>query len=54
MGTAHECVAKLQELRDAGVDEFMLYGSTPAENASLIRAWRDHTEEEEKDRVAAG
>lgn len=41
-GSADDCVKKLQEYRDAGADEICFYGSTPAENASLIRAWREH------------
>lgn len=42
IGSVDTCVARLREYRDAGVDEFALYGSTPQENASLIRGWRVH------------
>jgi 5,10-methylenetetrahydromethanopterin reductase len=43
-GSVEDCVEKLQAYRDAGADEISFYGSTPAENASLIRAWREHSE----------
>jgi probable F420-dependent oxidoreductase len=43
IGSTRQCVARLQELKDVGVDEFALYGSTPTENATLISAWRDHS-----------
>jgi hypothetical protein len=33
----------MQAYRDAGADEISTYGSTPAENAGLIRAWREHS-----------
>lgn len=42
VGSVHECVKTLQRYRDAGADEIDLYGSTPAENAALIRAWAVH------------
>ena len=42
-GSLEDCVAKMQAYRDTGVDEISTYGSTPAENAGLIRAWREHT-----------
>ena len=42
-GSLEDCVAKMQEYRDAGADEISTYGSTPAENAGLIRAWREHS-----------
>jgi alkanesulfonate monooxygenase SsuD/methylene tetrahydromethanopterin reductase-like flavin-dependent oxidoreductase (luciferase family) len=41
IGSADECVRKLREFKDAGVDELALYGSTPAENAAVIAAWRE-------------
>lgn len=41
-GPVDDCVKKMQEYRDAGADEICFYGSTPAENASLIQAWREH------------
>jgi 5,10-methylenetetrahydromethanopterin reductase len=41
IGTVDECVNKLREFREAGVDELALYGSTPAENAAVIAAWRE-------------
>jgi probable F420-dependent oxidoreductase len=42
-GSVEDCVAKLQRYKDAGADEICFYGSTTAENASLIRAWREHS-----------
>lgn len=41
IGTVAQCVERLAEYRATGVDEIAIYGSTPAENASLIAAWRD-------------
>lgn len=43
MGSVAECVQKLQEFRDAGADEICTYGSTPAQNAKLIAAWRERS-----------
>jgi 5,10-methylenetetrahydromethanopterin reductase len=43
LGSVHQCVAKLREYKDAGADELTTYGSSPAQNASLIQAWREHT-----------
>jgi 5,10-methylenetetrahydromethanopterin reductase len=43
IGTVEDCVRKLQEFRDAGADEVCTYGSTPAQNAGLIAAWRERT-----------
>lgn len=42
-GSLETCVAKMQAYRDAGAHEICFYGSTPAENAGLIRAWRERT-----------
>jgi 5,10-methylenetetrahydromethanopterin reductase len=42
-GSVEDCVAKMQRYREAGAHEICFYGSTPAENAGLIRAWREHT-----------
>jgi probable F420-dependent oxidoreductase len=42
-GSIEDCVAKMQAYRDAGADEISTYGSTPAENARLIAAWREHS-----------
>jgi 5,10-methylenetetrahydromethanopterin reductase len=39
IGTAADCVASLQRFRDAGADEIVTYGSTPAQNAGLASAW---------------
>ncbi|MHB8693281.1 MAG: TIGR03857 family LLM class F420-dependent oxidoreductase [Solirubrobacteraceae bacterium] len=39
-GTASECVHTLRRFIDAGADEIATYGSTPAQNAGLIAAWR--------------
>lgn len=41
IGRVDECVAALRRFRDAGADEVATYGSTPAQNAALIAAWRD-------------
>lgn len=40
MGSLAECVAKMAEYKAAGADEICFYGSTAAENASLVAAWR--------------
>lgn len=41
IGTVDECVANLRRFIDAGADEIVTYGSTPAQNAELVAAWRD-------------
>lgn len=41
IGTVDECVSNLQRFIDAGADEIVTYGSTPAQNAELVAAWRD-------------
>jgi 5,10-methylenetetrahydromethanopterin reductase len=41
IGSVDECIRKIREYRDAGADEIGFYGSTPAENAALVDAWRD-------------
>lgn len=40
LGTAERCARKLQEFKNAGVDEITTYGSTPSQNAGLMSAWR--------------
>ena len=40
IGSVADCVRKIREYRDAGADEIGFYGSTPAENADVIAAWR--------------
>jgi alkanesulfonate monooxygenase SsuD/methylene tetrahydromethanopterin reductase-like flavin-dependent oxidoreductase (luciferase family) len=40
IGSVDQCVARFEQLRAAGVDEIACYGSTPADNAALIAAWR--------------
>ncbi|EHB56464.1 Luciferase-like, subgroup [Mycolicibacterium rhodesiae JS60] len=40
IGTVSECVAQLKSFRDAGADEIVTYGSTPAQNAAVAAAWR--------------
>jgi probable F420-dependent oxidoreductase len=42
IGSPQTCVQKIQQYKDAGADEIALYGSTPAQNESLIAAWRAH------------
>ena len=44
IGTAAACVRHVQRYRDAGAHEVDLYGSTPAQNAGLIQAWRNRPE----------
>jgi 5,10-methylenetetrahydromethanopterin reductase len=41
VGSIAECVKTLAAFRAAGADELATYGSTPGQNAALIRAWRD-------------
>jgi probable F420-dependent oxidoreductase len=41
IGSVERCIARLHELRAAGVDEIACYGSTPVENAALVTAWRE-------------
>ena len=41
IGSVDECVRKIREYRDAGADEIGFYGSTPAENAAVVEAWRE-------------
>jgi 5,10-methylenetetrahydromethanopterin reductase len=41
IGSVDECVRTLRAYRDVGVDEIGCYGSTPDDNARLIRAWRE-------------
>lgn len=40
-GSLADCVAKMDEYKAAGADEICFYGSTAAENAALVAAWRD-------------
>jgi 5,10-methylenetetrahydromethanopterin reductase len=40
IGTAAQCVARLQEYRDAGADEIATYGSSPVQNAEVLKLWR--------------
>ena len=44
IGSAFDCVRRVQRYRDAGADEIDLYGSTPTQNAGLLQAWRDRPE----------
>jgi alkanesulfonate monooxygenase SsuD/methylene tetrahydromethanopterin reductase-like flavin-dependent oxidoreductase (luciferase family) len=41
-GSLADCVTKMQAYKDAGAHEICFYGSTSAENAGLIGAWREH------------
>lgn len=41
LGSPARCLDHLEALKAVGVDEFALYGSTPAQNAGLIAAWRE-------------
>ena len=40
LGSIEHCVERLGQFRDAGADEIATYGSTPAQNAGLLAAWR--------------
>ena len=40
IGTAEACCQTLQSFFDAGVDDIVFHGSTPAQNDGLGRAWR--------------
>lgn len=42
LGTIDNCVRVIERFRDAGADEIATYGSTPAQNAALVAAWRAH------------
>jgi 5,10-methylenetetrahydromethanopterin reductase len=52
-GSVADCVAKMQQYKDAGADEICFYGSTPAENSGLIRAWRGHSSARTPEEVPA-
>jgi len=43
LGSIDTCIRKLAEYRAAGADEITTYGSTPAQNAKLVEAWRART-----------
>ena len=43
IGSVSDCVAQFRAFREAGADEIVTYGSTPAQNASLAAAWRAST-----------
>jgi 5,10-methylenetetrahydromethanopterin reductase len=40
-GSIADCVAKMAAYKATGIDEICFYGSTPAENAGIVRAWRE-------------
>jgi probable F420-dependent oxidoreductase len=40
VGSIRECIQTLRAFRQAGADELAIYGSTPEQNAALVRAWR--------------
>lgn len=42
LGPLDQCVKQFQRFRDAGADEIVTYGSTPMQNAKLLRAWAEH------------
>jgi len=42
-GSIEDCVRTMQAYKDAGAHEICFYGSTPAENARLIAAWRERS-----------
>ena len=39
IGSVDECVKSLRRFREAGADEITTYGSTPAQNEALLKAW---------------
>lgn len=41
VGSASDCVSKLEEFRESGADEIGIYVSTPLQNAGVIEAWRN-------------
>lgn len=41
VGSSKECCERLGEYLDAGVDELVIHGSSPADNAELLRIWRE-------------
>jgi probable F420-dependent oxidoreductase len=40
-GTAEQCARNLQRFVEAGATEITTYGSTPAQNAGLLAAWKE-------------
>jgi probable F420-dependent oxidoreductase len=40
IGTAARCVEQMREFREAGADELATYGSSPVQNAEVIRLWQ--------------
>jgi 5,10-methylenetetrahydromethanopterin reductase len=53
-GSVEDCVETMQAYKDAGANEICFYGSTAAENAKLIRAWREHSAVPAPDATASG
>jgi 5,10-methylenetetrahydromethanopterin reductase len=45
LGSVSECVAQLRRFREAGADELVTYGSTPGQNAALVKTWTAQREE---------
>jgi 5,10-methylenetetrahydromethanopterin reductase len=43
VGSVADCVQALAHYREAGADELAIYGTSPAQNAALIDAWRART-----------
>ena len=41
IGSVDECLKHVRALKAAGADEIATYGSTPAQNAKLVAAWRE-------------
>jgi 5,10-methylenetetrahydromethanopterin reductase len=41
VGSVEDCVRSIERFRAIGVDETIIYGSRPRQNATLIAAWRD-------------
>lgn len=40
IGSVEQCLTVARSLREAGADEIATYGSTPMQNAELLKAWR--------------
>jgi probable F420-dependent oxidoreductase len=44
IGSVDEAVKKIESYRNAGADETIIYGPTPAQSEKLIKGWRGHRE----------
>jgi hypothetical protein len=44
-GSLADCVKTMAAYRGLGVDEISTYGTSPAQNAGLVNAWRQHAQD---------